>query len=100
MALSAGSLDVPRRQDRLLPGERAAVGFLDGGCRALPTVTHHATELVKRVRDDRMQAERLCTDIGKTGFFQSDVAGGAAIDYSELRKPDLLDSVVLVEVTP
>ena len=98
MALSAGRLDVPCRQDRLLPGQRAAVGFLNGGRRALPTVTHHAAELVKRVRDYRMLAERLGADIGKTRFFQSDVASGAAIDDSELRQPDLLDSVVVVEV--
>src|ERR1019366_1081073 len=96
MALPAGRLDVPRRQDRLLPGQRAAMGFLDCGRRALPTVTHHAAELVKRVRDYRMHAERLCADIGKTGFFQSHVAGGAAIYDSELRKPYLLDAVVEV----
>src|SRR5271157_5346324 len=99
MALPAGRLDIPRRQDRLLPGQRAAMGFLDDGRRALPTVTHHAAELVKRVRDYRMPAKRLCADIGKTGFLQSDVAGGAAIHDSELRKPDLLDSLVFVEVT-
>ena len=94
MALSAGRLDVACRQDRLLPGQRAAVGFFDGGRRALPTVAHHAAELVKRVRNRRMPAERLCGDIGKTGLFQSGVAGGAAIDDSELRNPDLLDAVV------
>src|SRR5208282_154500 len=98
MALSAGRLNIPRRQDRLLPSQCAAVRFLDSGRRTLTTVTHHATELVKRVRDDRMPAERLYADIGKTGFFQPDVAGGAAIHDSELRKPDLLDPVVLVKV--
>ena len=74
------------------------MGFLDGGRRTLSTVTHHAAELVKRVRDYRMPAERLCADIGKTGFFQSDVAGGAAIYDSQLRKPDLLDPVVVLEM--
>ena len=98
MALPAGRLDVACRQDRLLPRQRAAVGFLDGGRRALPTMTHDAAELVERVRNNRMLAERLGADIGKTRFFQSDVAGGAAIDDSELRQPDLLDSVVVVEV--
>ena len=98
MALPAGRLDVACRQDGLLPGQRTAVRFLDGGRGALPTVAHHAAKLVKRVRDYRMPAERLGADIGKTGFFQSDVAGGAAIDDSELRKPDLLDAVVFVEV--
>ena len=96
MALSAGRLDVPRRQKRLLPGQRAAVGFLDGGGGALSTVTHYASELVGRVRDRRMRAKRLSVDIGKAGFFQSDVASGAAIDNSQLRKPDLLDSIVEV----
>ena len=98
MTLAARRLHVPRRQKRLLPGQRAAVGFLDGSRSALPTVTHHAAELVKRVRDYRMPAKRLCADIGKTGFFQSDVAGGAAIYNSELRQPDLLDSVVEVSL--
>lgn len=98
MALPAGGLNIPRRQDRLLPRRRAAMRLLDGGRGALPTVTHHAAELVKRVRDYRMLAKRLCADVGKTGFFQSGVAGGAAIDDSEGRKPDLLNPVVLVEV--
>ena len=96
MTLSAGRLDVACRQDRLLPGQRAAVGFFDGGRRALSTVTHHAAELVKRVRDYRMHAERLGADIGETGLFQSNVAGGTAIYDSELRQPDLLDAVVEV----
>ena len=43
-----------------------------------------------------MPAERLGADVAKTGFFQSDMACSAAIDDSELRKPDLLDSVVEV----
>ena len=38
-----------------------------------------------------MLPERLRADIGKTGFFQSNVAGRAAIDGSELWKPYLLD---------
>lgn len=97
MALPAGRLDVPCRQDRLLPGLRAAVGFFDAGRRALPAVTHHAAELVKRVRDYRMPAERLGNvGIGQARFFQSGVAGGATIYDSEPRKPDLLDSVVEV----
>jgi len=98
MALPAGRLDIPRRQNWLFPSQRTAVGFFDRGRSALPTVTHHAAKLVRRVRDCRMLAERLCADIGKTGFFQSDVAGGAAIDDSEPRKPDLLDPVVEVSL--
>lgn len=38
-----------------------------------------------------MLSERLRADIGKTGFFQSNVAGRAAIDDSQLWKPYLLD---------
>jgi len=56
----------------------------------------HTTELVRSVRDHRMPAERLRADIRQAGFFQSDVASGAAIDDSELWKPDLLDSFVEV----
>src|ERR1700680_4849375 len=96
MTLPAGRLHIPRRQKWLLPGQRAAMRFLDGGRRALPTVTHHAAELVGGVRDYRVPAERLCADIGKTGFFQSDVASSTAIHDSELRKPDLLDPAVEV----
>ena len=43
-----------------------------------------------------MPAERLRADVAKTGFFQSDVASSAAIDDSQLWKPDLLDSAVKV----
>jgi hypothetical protein len=57
----------------------------------LSAVTHGAAELIGCVRDYRMLPERLRADIGKTGFFQPDVAGRAAIDDSELWKPDLLD---------
>ncbi len=62
----------------------------------LPTVTHHAAELVERVRNYRMQTERLGADIGQTRLFQSDVAGGAAIHDPKLRKPYLLDALVKV----
>src|SRR5208283_1867247 len=82
---------------RLLPCSRAAVGFLDRGGGTLPTMTHYAAVLVQRVWNDRMPAERLCADIGKSCFLQSNVAAGAAIHDSELRQPDLLDSIVVVE---
>src|SRR5208282_4649406 len=96
MALSAGGLHVACRQNRLLPSQRTAVGFLDRGRRALPTVAHHAAELVKRVRNYRMLPERLHADIGQARFVQSDVACGAAIYDSELGKPDLLEPVMEV----
>src|SRR5271165_1706302 len=96
MALAAGGLHIARRQDWLLPRQRAAVSFFDGSCSALSAVTHHAAKLVGGVRDHRVLAEGLSADVGETGFFQSDVAGGAAIDDSELRKPDLLNPAVEV----
>ncbi len=96
MALPARRLDIARRQNWLLPGQRAAVRFFDGGRRALPAMTHHTAELVRGVRNHRVPAEWLGADIGQTGFFQSHMAGGAAIDDSQLRKPDLLDSVMKV----
>ena len=97
MALPAGRLDVSCRQDRLLPGLRTAVSLFNGGRRALPTVTHYAAELVKRVRDYRMPAKRLGkVGIGQARFFQPGVAGGAAIYDPKLRMPDLLDAVVEV----
>jgi hypothetical protein len=55
------------------------MSFLDGGRCALPAVTHHAAELVRGVRNYRMPTKRLRTDVGKTGFFQSHMAGGAAV---------------------
>jgi len=69
--------------------------LLDGGRGALPAVTHHAAELVERVRDYRMPAEGLGkVGIGQARFFQSGVTGGAAVYDSKPGKPDLLDSVV------
>ena len=96
MALPARRLDILCRKNWLFPRQRAAVRLLDGGRCALSTVTHDATKLVRGVRDYRVGTKRLGADIGETGFFQSDMASSAAIDNSELRKPDLLDSVVEV----
>jgi hypothetical protein len=45
-----------------------------------------------------MPPKWLGADIAHTRFFQSDVASGTAIHNSELRKPDLLDAVMLIEV--
>ena len=98
MALAARRLDIPCRQDGLLPGERAAVGFLDRGRGALAAMAHYATELVQCVRDYWMAAEGLSANIFEAGFFQSDVAGGTSIHDSELRQPDLLDAIVFAKV--
>ena len=95
MALPAGGLDAPCWKDgRSHP---SALRCASPTVRARPAaMAHGAAELVPCcVRDYRMPAERLCADIGKTGFFQSDVASGAAIYDSELRKPDLLDPAVV-----
>jgi hypothetical protein len=73
------------------------MGFLDRGRGTLPPVTHHAAILVKRVRDYRMLAKRLAADIGEAGFFQTGVATGAAVYDSQLRKPYLLDAIVIVK---
>src|ERR1035441_3842451 len=95
MALPAGRLYVPCRQSRLLPGLRAAVSLLNGGRGSLPEVTHHAADLLEHWWDYRMSAEALGkVGIGQARFFQSGVAGSAAVYDSELRNPYLLDAVV------
>src|SRR5579863_2618748 len=91
VALPAGRLHILRRQDWLLPGEGAAVGFLDGGGSALSAVTHHAAELIERMRNDGMPAKRLGRNIRQAGFLQSYVAGSATIDDSEAGKPYLVN---------
>ena len=91
MALPAGRLDVFGRKNRLLPGERAVVRFGYGSRSALPAMAHGAAELIELVRNHRMSAEGLGSNIGKAGFLQSDVATGAAVDDSKFRQPDLLN---------
>ncbi len=43
-----------------------------------------------------MRAERLVGNIREAGFFQSDVATGAAVDHAEFGQPDLLDAALEV----
>ena|SRR6266581_5848337 len=94
MALAARRLHEARRQERLFPCQRAAVGFLDGSGSALSAMTHDAAELINVVRVHGMPAKRLQADVRQAGFFHSNVASGAAIDDPQFRKPDLLNSVV------
>ncbi len=53
VALAAGRLDVLRRENRLLPGQRAVVRLGDGGGRALSAMADRASELIELVRDRR-----------------------------------------------
>ncbi len=92
MALSARGLDVASGKQRLFPGQRAAVGFFDGSRNSLAAVAHHAAELVDVMGNNGMFAEWLHADVGQTGFFQSDVASGAAVHDTEFRMPYLLDA--------
>src|SRR5208282_5033460 len=92
MALSAGGFQVARRKQRLLPGKCAAVRLFHGRCHPLPSMTHHAAELVELVRYDRMSPERLQAHVGQAGFLQSNVAGRTSVHDPKFGMPDLLDS--------
>ena len=94
MALSAGRFDVARRQERLLPGQGAVVGFLDRSGNSLPAVAHRTAELIEVVRNRRVFAKWLHGNISQAGFLQANVAGSAAVDNSEFGMPDLLNSAL------
>src|SRR6266849_3482541 len=94
MALPTRRFNVARRQNRLLPRQRAAVGLFDYCRGALSAVAHHAAKLMHGVRDRGMTAEGLSADIHETRFLQSNVARRAAIHHSEFGQPDLLDAVL------
>jgi hypothetical protein len=91
VALAAGGLDIPGRQKRLFPSQRAAVRVFDCGCGTLTAVTHHAAKLIDGMRDGGMFAEGLRADIPEAGFFLSNVARRTTVYYAYFRKPDLLD---------
>jgi hypothetical protein len=59
---------------------------------ALAAMADHAAESIERVRNCRMLAEGLLIYVGKTGFVQSQVAGGAAVDDAQFRQPDLMNA--------
>ena len=92
MALSATGLDVLRRQQRLFPLLGCVVRFFHGGGGALSAMAGGAAKLRQRVRNDRMLAKCYRADIGKAVFFQSKMAGGAAVGHLLLGNPDLLDA--------
>src|ERR1035441_3155249 len=92
VALTARRLDVLGGKSRLLPGQRAVVRLGHRGGRALPAMADRAPELIELVRDHGMRAERLVGNVGKSGFFEPDVATGAAVDNAQFGQPHLLDS--------
>src|SRR5271165_6002659 len=92
MALPAGRFEITRRQNRLFPCQGAAVSSLHRGRRALPAMTHRASEVAERVWNRRMRPVGLNSHIGQRRFLHCDVTGGAAVGYIELRKPDLLQA--------
>src|SRR5215472_1125421 len=94
MAFAAGRLDVLVRKDGLFPCQRTVVGFGNRCGSALATMADRAAELVQIVRHRWMLSIRLPGNIGKACFFQPDVASRAAINPSEFRQPDLLNSAI------
>src|SRR5271165_2060306 len=96
MALPATGLDVLRRQQWLFPLLGSVVGFFDRRCGALPTMASGAAELGQRVRNHRMLAKSYRADIGESVFFQSKMAGGAAIRDLLLGNPNLLDAAFIM----
>jgi hypothetical protein len=91
VTLTAGRLEISRRQHRLFPCLSAAVSFFDRGGRALSTMADHTTEVSQRMRNWRMRAVRLLAHAGQTGFFQGNVACRAAIDHAHIRQPNLFE---------
>ena len=92
VALAARRLDVLRRQNRLLPRQRAVMRLRNGGGRTLSAMADHASKLIELMRNHGMRAERLLAHVGEAGLVQSEVAGGAAVDDAEFRQPDLLNA--------
>ena len=65
--------------------------FGHSGRSALAAVADRASELVESMRYYGMLPERLRVHIGEAGFFQTNMATGAAVDHSEIGQPDLLN---------
>src|ERR1022692_1643150 len=91
MAFAARRLNVFRRQNRLLPRQRAVVRFGYGRGGALAAMAEGASELVELMWNHGMRSERLLVYVGEAGFFQSHVATGAAVNHAEVGEPDLLN---------
>ena len=68
------------------------MSLFNRGGRTLPTVTHHASELVRCVRNHRMPAERLGGNVNQAGLFHANVASRATVHHAKARKPDLLNA--------
>ena len=92
MALPATGLDVLCREQWLLPLLGCVMGLFHGCCGTLSTMAGSAAELRQRVRNHWMLAKSYCADIGESVFFQSKMAGRAAIGDLLLRNPNLLDA--------
>src|SRR5271165_4702685 len=70
--------------------------LLDGGRSALSAMADSTAELSQRVRNHRMFAECDRVHIGKTGFFQTQMAGGATVRDLLIGHPYLLDAALEV----
>src|SRR5271166_3734719 len=55
-----------------------------------------AAKFRQRVRYDRVLAESHRADIGEAGFFQSKMAGSAAVGYLLVGNPDLLNAAFIM----
>ena len=92
VALAATRLNVTGGQNRLFAGSFAVMRLGDGRGRSLAAMADDASESVERVRNCGVFAEGLLIHIAKTGFIQSKMAGRAAVDHTQFRKPDLMDA--------
>ena len=96
MALPATGLDVLRRQQRLLPLLGGVVRFFHGGGGALSAMAGGTAKLRQRVRNDRVLAERYRANICQAVFFQSEMAGRAAVGHLLFGNPDLLNAALIM----
>src|ERR1700676_1641063 len=94
MAGTAGSLDEPDRQQRLLPGACGVVRFRHLGCWTLSAMANHAAPRFHVVANRRMWPKRRGDSrcASQTRLRDCQVARGAAIHHAEFREPDLLNS--------
>src|SRR6266516_77838 len=92
MALATSGIHVLRRQQRLFPCQCTVMRLVGRGGRALAAMTDDASKLGQVMRHDRVFAKWLLADVGQRRFVHGNMARGAAIDYSQLRYPDLLHS--------
>src|ERR1039458_9078451 len=91
MALAARRLDIFRRENWLLPRQRAVVRFGYSRRSALAAVADRASELIELMGNRGMRPEGLRIHVGEARFFYTNVATGAAVDYAQVGQPDLLN---------